>query len=435
MAYAESMVSTVTSNGTTTSCPTKALSYAAEMKDNFEKARALGYRVANSGLDTAALGKWKDGVVKRLRSGIGYLLKNNGVATKAGRARIRNEQTVEIEKDGATESVEAKAIVIATGTEITTLPGFDFDRRYVISTDEAVELGEIPDRLLVIGAGASGLEMATIYHRLGSKVTIVEIMDQVLPGSDRELCVLLHKILTRSEVAIHLGSQVKKYAVNNGHVDATIDSGGKEITAAFDKILVTVGRRPMDFVFRNAGLKTGKNGYLLTDDRFQTNIVNIFAIGDIAGPPLLAHKATRQGIGCAEIISGLVARFKPRPVPACVFTIPPLSTVGLTEDEARAQGVKIKIGRFPYRASGRAAAMAETEGLIKIIGDENDRLRGIHILGAESPSLIGGGILEVEMGVPIASLSEVIYPHPTLTEIIGEAAENYFKKAIHIVND
>jgi dihydrolipoamide dehydrogenase len=418
--------------------PTKALSFAAEMKDNFKKARTIGYRIDEQGLDLAVLRDWKDSVVKRLRSGITYLFKQNSVEQKNGKARILSEHKIECTlESGATAVFESENIVVAAGTEIMPLPGLDFDHKFIIDTDDALELKEIPGRLLVVGAGASGLELGSIYSRLGSKVTVVEIMEQILPGMEYELCEQLYKILKKSGIEIFLNSQVSGYeTIGSGDegLAATIKKADGATKMTFDRILVTVGRRPVDNAFKKFGLAADKEGYLTVDGSLRTSARDVYAIGDIIGTPLLAHKATKQGVVCAEIIGGEKTKYEPRKIPSCVFTIPPLSTVGMTEKEAAAKGMKIKIGRFPYRASGKALTMGETEGLVKIIGDENDRLIGLHILGAESPSLIAGGMIEVEQSVLIRDLTEIIYPHPTLTEIIGEAAENYFKKATHIRN-
>ncbi len=414
--------------------PTKALSYAAEMTDNFRKARRIGFKIDVQGFDINVMRNWKDGIVKRLRAGIEFLFKTHNIEWKNGLGRVISEHQVEVEIDGTRESIEAEYIVLATGTEVIALPGLEFDGQYIINTDDALEIKEIPERLLVIGAGASGLEMGTIYERLGSKVTVVEIMEQILPGMETELCEHLHKILKKSGINILVNSQVTGYEIRDNRLEVAIKTSGGDMKEVFDKILVTVGRRPSDSAFKDLGIETDKNGYIITDNKLRTNKKNVFAIGDIIGAPLLAHKATKQGIAVAEIICSLKETLKPSIIPSCVFTIPPLSSVGLTEKEAIAQGHKVKIGRFPYRASGKALSMGETEGLVKIIGDENGKLLGIHVLGAESSSLIGECIIAVDKEMSVAELTRSIHPHPTLTEIIQEAAENFYKKAIHIPN-
>lgn len=414
--------------------PTKALSYAAEMTDNFKKAKRMGFKFEVQGFDINVLRTWKQGVVNRLRAGVEFLFKANNIEWKNGYAKVISEHQIEIEKQGNKELFNAENIVIATGTEVTPLTGLDFDHKYIIDTDDALEIKNIPESLLIIGAGASGLELGTIYARFGSKITVVEILEQILPGMETELCENLYKILKKSGFEIDLNSQVTGCEIKDNKVEATIKKPDGETKEKFDKILVTVGRRPSDKAFKDIGIETDKKGYISVDDNLNTNIKNIFAIGDIIGPPLLAHKATNQGILVAEIINGSKTNAKSVSIPSCVFTIPPLSSVGLTEKEALNKGYKVNVGRFPYRASGKALSMGDTEGLVKVVGDDNGKLLGLHILGAESSSLIGEGIIAVDKGMTVADLAESIHPHPTLTEIIHEAAENFYRKAIHIPN-
>ena len=414
--------------------PTKALSYAAEMVDHFEKAKRMGFDFTMNGYDLDKMRGWKELVVKRLRTGIEYLFKANGVEWKQGRARIVSEREVAVEQDGETDTIEAENIVITTGTEVIALPGLEFDHKYVIDTDDALELADIPERLLVIGAGASGLEMATIYSRLGSKVTVVEIMKQILPGMESELCEQLCKIIRKSGIDVSLDSQVKAYNLRGDSLQVSVEKEGEVTEVACNKILVTVGRKPSNTAFEGLGLDVDHKGYLRVDDCLRTNKKNIYAIGDIVGPPLLAHKATKQGTVVAEMIAGIKTTYEESVVPSCVFTIPPLSSVGQTEKEAIEQGHKVIVGRFPYRASGKAVSMGEAEGLVKIVGDEGGKLLGVHILGTESPSLIGEAIIAIDKGLSVADITESIHPHPTLTEAVQEAAENYYKKAIHTLN-
>ena len=414
--------------------PTKALSFAAELIENLQKAQKIGLNIENAGADLNLLRCHTEGVVKRLRAGIEYLFKNNGVNYKKARARIISEHKIELETNGTIEQIEAENIVIATGTEIIALPNFEFDGNYITNTDDALKLTDVPNRLLVVGAGACGLELANIYACLGSKVRVVEIMEQILPGMETELCENLYKILKKKGIEILLKSTVQGYKIINNKVQVEVKTSEKIETEEFDRILITVGRKPTDFAFKEINLSCDKKGYIIVDEFYRTSIKNIFAIGDIIGPPLLAHKATKQGIEVAEIIAGIHYTNKKHVIPSCVFTIPPLSSVGLTEKEAIEKGYKIKIGKFPYRASGKALSMLETEGLVKIVAEENGKILGVHILGVESPSLIGEAILAIEKGLQVSDLAEIIHPHPTLTETIGEAAENFYKKAIHTIN-
>ncbi|MEO0216589.1 MAG: dihydrolipoyl dehydrogenase [candidate division WOR-3 bacterium] len=414
--------------------PTKALSFAAEIIENCHKAQKMGLKIVNNGVDLMALRNHTEGIVKRLRAGIEYLFKNNNVQWKKAKARIVSEHKIELESNGASEYIEAENIVIATGTEITALPGFEFDGKFITNTDDALKLNDIPEKLLVVGAGACGLELATIYACLGSKVKVVEIMEQILPGMEAELCESLYKILKKNGIEILLKSTVQGYRVADNKIKVDIKGHESTGTEEFDRILITVGRKPTEFAFKNLGIEVDKKGYIIVDDSYRTNIKNIFAIGDIIGPPLLAHKATKQGIEVAEIIAGMYDTKNSHTIPSCVFTIPPLSSVGLTEKEAIEKGFKVKIGRFPYRASGKALSMLESEGMVKIVAEEDGKILGVHILGAESPSLIGEGILALDKQLKVSDLAEIIHPHPTLSEIIGEAAENFYRKAIHIIN-
>ncbi|MEO0182140.1 MAG: dihydrolipoyl dehydrogenase [candidate division WOR-3 bacterium] len=414
--------------------PTKTLSFAAEMLENLQKVQHIGINIANNGLDLTALRNHTEGVVKRLRSGIEYLFKNNHVEWKKAQAKIISEHKIELKSNDAVEYIEAENIVIATGTEIIALPGFEFDGRFITNTDDALRLDDIPEKLLVVGAGACGLELATIYAALGSKVKIVEIMEQILPGMEPELCATLFKVLKKKGIEILLQSTVLDYQIEGNKINVRIQGPGISIHEDFNRILITVGRKPTNSAFKNFGIECDKKGYIVVDDSYRTNIRNIFAVGDIIGPPLLAHKATKQGIEVAEIIGGLRTNKNSHAIPACVFTIPPFASVGLTEKEALEQGLKVKIGRFPYRASGKALSMLETEGMVKIVATEEGKILGIHILGAESPSLIGEAVLALEQGLKVNDLAEIIHPHPTLTEAIGEAAENFYNKAIHILN-
>lgn len=414
--------------------PTKTLSYAAEMVDHFAKARRMGFNVTYDGYDLDKMRGWKENVIRRLRGGIEHLLKANGVEWKQGAARITAEHSVEVEHEGKVEKFEAGSIVIATGTEVTPLPGLDFDHKYVIDTDDALEISEIPKRMLVVGAGASGLEMAVIYSRLGSSVAVVEIMDQILPGMDGEMCEHLRKMLSKSGIDIRLGAQVSGHGLKDDRLEVSMKKDEQVKAETFDRILVSVGRRPSDRSFKSMGLELDKKGYIKTDQYLRTSVASIFAAGDIAGPPLLAHKATRQGIAAAEIIAGVRKEFEGSSIPSCVFTLPPLASVGLTEADAAAKGNRVAVGRFPYRASGKAVSMGETEGLVKIVGDENGRLLGVHILGAESPNLIAEAVLALDRHLNVADIAESVHPHPTLTEMMQEAAEHFLKKAIHIEN-
>jgi dihydrolipoamide dehydrogenase len=259
-------------------------------------------------------------------------------------------------------------------------------------------------------------------------------MEQILPGMETELCEHLHKIMKKSGIDLRVNSQVKVFTKHEDALRVSIETEGNAVEEQFSKILVTVGRRPSHTAFENLELQVDKKGYLIVNESLQTSKKNIYAIGDIVGPPLLAHKATKQGVIVAEMISGLKEKYEDRVVPSCVFTIPPLASVVFTEKADIEEGHNVGIGRFPYRASGKAVSMGQTEGIVKIVGDDNGKLLGVHILGAESANLIGEAILTIDKGMKVADIAESIHPHPTLTELMQEAAENFYKKAIHTAN-
>ncbi len=413
--------------------PTKALSYAAEMTDMFTKAKRMGFDIEVKSFNIDTLRNWKQGVVKRLRSGVEFLFKSNNIEWIKGFGEVISEHTVRVKTESGEQTFEADQIILATGTEIISLPGLEFDHQVILDTDDALELREIPKSMLIIGAGASGLEMATIYSRLGSQVTVVEIMDQILPGMEHELCEQLFKIMKKSGIEILTSSQVSSCTVQGSQAAVKIKKPDAEIVQTFDRVLVTVGRKPSHTAFKDMSLETDTRGYLLVNDTLQTSIKTIYAIGDIVGAPLLAHKATVQGTELAEYLAGAKPHIALGHIPSCVFTIPPLSSVGMTEKQAGEKG-RVRVGRFPYRASGKAVSMSETEGVVKVIGDEKGRLLGVHILGAESSSLIGEAIIALDKGFSVTDITTSMHPHPTLTEMIHEAAENFYKKAIHAVN-
>lgn len=412
--------------------PTKSLLSAAQLRDDFNRSRRFGFRFEDPVLDLTALRQWQEGIVRRLRKAVAMQLDRAGVKIILGEARISGDRRIEVCGSNGSEIFEFDALVVATGTEIADLPGFDFDDKYVINTDQALQLTNIPGSLLVVGAGASGLEMATIYSRLGSRVTVVEIMDQILPGMDTELCTALFKILQKSGIEIFLQSSISDFQIENGMLKVHLKVAGQLKAETFERMLVTVGRRPNHRLFGAWRPDLDHRGYIITQIDGRTSIPGIFSVGDIAGPPLLAHKAMYQGVRCAETIAGRPRSDRVSAVPSCVFTLPSLSAVGLTENEARARGIEVRVGRCPFLVSGKAVTMGEAEGLTKIVSDPQGRILGVHILGAESSSLIGEAVLAVNQGMFAEDLVSAMHPHPTLTETILEAAEQLLNKSIHL---
>jgi len=357
------------------------------------------------------------------------LLRKNGVEIIKGNAKIVEKNRVLIND----KEIFGKNIIIASGTSPLSLPKIKRDGKYIFYGEEALFFEEPPKKMLVIGAGATGLEMATIYNELGSEVWVVEIMEQILPGIDRELTDYLKRILLKQGIKIFTGSEVKNIKKKNKKLVVKIKNE-KEEEIIVDRILLCVGRRPvLDFI--RLPIEKDKKGFLNIDFQLKTSIETIYAIGDVTGPPLVAHKAMHQGIGVAEIITGKRKSYELKEVPFCVFTIPPLASIGVSEEEALKRGYKISIGRFPYAASGRASTLGEVEGMVKVIREEkNKTIIGVHILGEGAPLLIGEAIVALGNKLKGEELSELIHPHPTLLEILSEASANLDKKAIHILN-
>ena len=375
--------------------------------------------------------------------GVEYLLKQHHIEVLAGIAEFVDARQVKVTApDGSITLVQAEHVVIATGSEPIALPGLEPDGERIITSNEAVLLKTVPSRLLIVGAGAIGLEFASIYAGLGSQVIVVEVMDQVLPGTDPELAGLLERALRKQGIQILLKTRVAsidKSESLRAHLtsaDSIPSSLNPSIPALdFDQVLIAVGRRPLTrgLAIENSGVQLDSRGFIKTDERLQTGQPGIFAIGDVARPPLLAHKASREGIVVAEQIAGHQPPATLLAIPNCVFTDPELATVGLTESDAVAAGYETAIGKFPLSALGRAATLNRLEGICKIVTDrKTDRIIGVHILAPEASSLISEGALAVQYGITARDLAATIHPHPTLGELLMEAAEAVHRQSIHL---
>lgn len=422
--------------------PTKALLHVGEVTRHIDHAAGIGIKVAKPEIDRDGVVKFTSEVVKANVGGVNTLFKANNVKFAYGEASFVAKNKVQLKKkEGGTDTYTASSIVIATGSAPVDVKAWPRDGETIINSDDAVGLKKIPKTMLVIGGGVIGLEFATVYTRLGAKVLVVEMMPQILSGTDLEIGKTLLRILKKQGVDFALNTSVKALEKTNGGVKVTINgeaTGGKDEAKEFEMALVAVGRRPVtdNLNLAAAGLKTDERGFIAVDAKRKTTVEGIYAIGDITGPPLLAHKAMKEGVIAAEVISGdKSAAFDPIAVPNCVYTDPEVATVGLSEEEAKAAGYTVKVGKFPLAASGRARTMNETDGLIKLIGDaKTDLFLGMHIVAPQAESLIGEGVIALEMGATIEDIGLSIHPHPTLTESIQDAAESIHGKAIHIVN-
>jgi dihydrolipoamide dehydrogenase len=418
--------------------PSKAIiSAAKEHKHALEGGRGIEY--GSIKVDMGKLVAWKQTVVDKLTGGVAQLLKANGVAHIAGRASFVDAHTLEVAKDGKNQSVKAKHIVIAAGSSSIDIPGFAVDEKRILTSTGMLELEEVPKHLVIIGGGVIGLELGCAMRNLGCKeVAVVEMMDQLLPGTDKEVAKGLERLLKRSGFTIHLESKAKGAAVTGKGVAVTLTGkDGKEQTVDASHVLVSVGRRPnsKSLGLDKAGVKVDERGFIPTDLQKRTNVRHIYAIGDITHGPMLAHKASKEGIVAAEAISGDKGAAADWVVPGVIFTDPEIATVGLTEEQAVAKGHKVKVGKFNVGALGKAIAERETDGFYKLIGDaDTDRLLGVHILGPHASDLISEAALALEMGATVEDVALTIHPHPTLGEGMMEAAEALHGKAIHMVN-
>lgn len=418
--------------------PSKALIHASKLVDRIrEEAGDMGIRVGEPEVDMPRLMAWKVGVVKKLTGGIGQLFKAHKIQTIIGEATFRNTLEVEVRAGAETHVVRSGATIIATGGRPFELPGIPFDGQHVISSKEALELQEIPGDMVVIGGGIIGLEIGTVYHKLGSRVTVVEMMDQLLPGVDPDLVAVVARKLKKRGVKAFLKSKALSVEHKDGRLEVTIEGPEGKTALVADKVLVAVGWKPhtAGLGLDRAGVHVNERGFIRVDDALRTTAPGIWAIGDVAGAPLLAHKASKEGIIAAESVAGLPTIRDWRAMPAAVFTDPEIASVGLSLEQARESGYDPKVGRFPFTANGRALSTNEAEGFAQVVVDQGSGLLlGLHVVGPEASNLVAEGTLAIEMGAVADDLALTIHAHPTLPEAVMEAAEMALGHAIHSVS-
>jgi dihydrolipoamide dehydrogenase len=408
--------------------PSKALLHAAKVIDESHAMASHGISFAAPSIDIDKLRGWKDGVVKKLTGGLGGLAKQRKVTVVTGTARFVSPHQIAVEHEGRTRIIGFEQAIIAAGSEPVRMPFIPHDDPRVIDSTGALELDGIPKRLLVIGGGIIGLEMATVYHALGAKVTIVELMDQIIPGADKDIVTPLMKRISKQYEAIHLKAKVTAVEALPEGLKVTFEGGSAPASDTFDKILVSVGRRPNGKLIgaEAAGVAVDERGFIPVDRQMRTNVPHIFAIGDVVGQPMLAHKATHEGKVAAETAAGKNSFFDAKVIPSVAYTDPEVAWVGLTENEAKAKGLKVGKGVFPWAASGRSLALGRDEGLTKVLFDETtDRILGCGIVGPSAGDLIAEAALAIEMGADASDIGLTIHPHPTLSETVGMAAEAF----------
>src|ERR1041385_4222264 len=423
--------------------PSKAIISAAKDYKHAAHGADKGLTFADPLVDMAKLVKWKQGVVDKLTGGVATLLKANKVEMMSGRATFTGPNTLEVVSGKDKRTVQARHVIVATGSSTIEIPGFKFDESRILSSTGALELREVPRHLVVIGGGVIGLELGCAYANLGSKVTVVEMMDQLVPGVDADVAKGLERILKRKGFAVHLKARAKEAKVGPTGVKVTFESGGAEQAVDCDYVLVSVGRRPntKGLGLEKAGVKLDERGFVPTDAQKRTNVPSVYAIGDITHGPMLAHKASKEGIVAAEAIASAVKGTKTGAaadwvtIPGVISTAPEIATAGMTEAQAKAAGHAVKVGTFQVGGLGRALAASETDGFYKVIADaKTDMLLGVHILGPGASDLISEAVLALEMGATAEDLALTVHPHPTLSEGLMEASEALHGKAIHAVN-
>ncbi|XVH32738.1 dihydrolipoyl dehydrogenase [Haloferacaceae archaeon DSL9] len=421
--------------------PSKAYITATDVAYEAEHAEAMGVH-ADAEVNLSEMREWKDGVVSQLTGGVEKLCKANGVNLVKGTATFADENKVRVAHGGegqGSESIEFEHAIVATGSRAIQIPNFEFDGEYILGSRDALELDEIPERLVVVGAGYIGMELSTVFAKLGSDVTVVEMLDDVLPGYEADVA---RVVRTRAEdlgIEFHFGEGAKNWAEGDdeGVLVTTETEDGEEASYGADKVLVAVGRSPVSdgLDLDNAGVETDEKGFIPTDDRGRTNVDHIFAIGDVAGEPMLAHTASKEGIVAASVIAGEPAALDQQAVPAAVFTDPEIGTVGMTADEAEEMGFTPAVGKFPFQASGRALTTGHTDGFVRIVADEETGfVLGGQIVGPEASELVAEVALAIEMGATLEDIASTIHTHPTLAEAVMEAAENAEGRAIHTLN-
>ncbi|HSR75753.1 MAG TPA: dihydrolipoyl dehydrogenase [Xanthobacteraceae bacterium] len=419
--------------------PSKGLLYVSELfEEAGHKFDRMGIMVDKPKLDLAAMMKFKDEGVEGNVKGVAFLFKKNKIDAFNGVARIAAPGRVEVKAaDRKTQTVETKNIVIASGSDVARLKGTTIDEKRIVSSTGALVLGKVPERLLIIGAGVIGLELGSVWRRLGAQVHVIEFLDRILPGMDAEVARQFQRLLEKQGMTFRLSSKVTAVDSSGAKLKAQVEpaAGGAAETVEADVVLVAVGRVPYvnGLGVKELGVALDNRGRIEVDHRYATNVAGIYAIGDVIAGPMLAHKAEDEGIAVAEILAGRAGHVNYDAIPNVIYTYPEVASVGKTEEELKAAGVAYNVGKFPFTANGRAKANQQTEGFVKILADaKTDRVLGVHIVGADAGDMIAEAALAIEFGAASEDIARTSHPHPTFTEAVKEAALAVDKRAIHI---
>jgi dihydrolipoamide dehydrogenase len=418
--------------------PSKALLHASELYEEAGHSFAqMGIKVGKPSVDLAALLTYKEQNVDGNVKGVDFLFKKNKIEAFHGAGRIVVPGKVEVKgTDGKTQTLETKNIVIATGSDVARLNGIDIDEKRIVSSTGALELAKVPEKLLVVGAGIIGLELGSVWRRLGAQVTIVEFLDHILPGIDSEVARQFHRLQQKQGIAFKLSSKVTAIDASGKTLKVKVEpaAGGPAETIEADIVLVAIGRVPYTegLGLEAAGVKKDNRGRVVVDPHFRTNVAGIYAIGDVIAGPMLAHKAEEEGVAVAEILAGQAGHVNYEVIPNVVYTYPEIASVGKTEEELKSAGIAYNVGKFPFTANSRARANLATDGFVKILADaKTDRVLGVHILGPDAEALIAEAAIAMEFGASAEDIARTCHAHPTLSEAVKEAALAVAKRAIN----
>ena len=406
--------------------PSKALLHVAKVISEAENLAHHGVTFAKPKIDIDAIRSWKESIISKLTGGLKALAKQRKVQVVQGSAKFTSSNHVVVETKDGKKTISFDTAIIAAGSSVARIPGFPYDDPRIIDSTGALQLQDVPKRLLIIGGGIIGLEMATVYEALGSKITVVELMDQLMPGADKDLVKPLHKRIEKRYEEIYLKTKVSKIEALKNGLKVHFEGEQAPEPQLYDRVLMAVGRRPngRDIGAEAAGVTVNERGFIPVNQQMRTNVLHIYAIGDIVGDPMLAHKAVHEGKVAAEVIAGHHAAFEPLTIPSVAYTDPEIAWMGLTETQAKAQGIEYEKASFPWAASGRALSVGREEGATKLLLDpKTRRILGAGIVGVNAGELIAEAVLALEMGADMEDIGLTIHPHPTLSETLGFAAE------------
>ena len=415
--------------------PSKSLLHSSHLYDQASDLKKLGINFDNVSFDLSKIMEKKSESVESLTKGVEFLFKKNKINRKSGFAKLKNINEIEILSGEKSETIKSAKIIIATGSEVSSPDGVVIDEKDILSSTGALSLQSVPNHLVVIGAGYIGLEMGSVWSRLGSKVTVIEYADRILPGMDTEVSSSFQKILIKQGFDFKLSTALRSVSKEGDSLSVSVENKGQTMDIDCDKVLISTGRRPYTFGLNleELGVKLNDRGFIITDNHFKTSFDNIYAVGDCKLGPMLAHKASEEGTAVAEIIDGQAGHVNYNAIPSVIYTAPEVASVGKTEDELKAAGITYKVGKFPFTANAKAKVMNDTGGFVKILSDnKTDEVLGVHIIGADAGNMIGELTVAMEFGASAEDIARTCHAHPTLTESIKEAALNVENQAIHI---